>query len=159
MPPFPMRSTAAVSLLFSLFALVTQCLDAQSPEEKKSKEGIFECYTCLGRNYENCMFGQTLCAGACWKMIDEKHELIAKGCTAEDKSDNKEESDVDTKVKLPWSPNGAETIQDQTDHGPFDHWIRPGWSLRASPLSLGMHAQQCRLRALASLPMVTCCSS
>ncbi|CDW53655.1 hypothetical protein TTRE_0000192001 [Trichuris trichiura] len=105
-----MPFNAAITLLLAFFAALHQCSCTESTKEK-SREGIFECYTCLGRDYDNCMFGQTLCAGACWKMIDEKHELIAKGCTAEQKPDNQQESKVDTKVKLPWSPNGAETIQ------------------------------------------------
>ncbi|KFD70677.1 hypothetical protein M514_10455 [Trichuris suis] len=106
-----MPFNAAITLLLALFAALQQCSSAETTKEKSREGSTFECYTCLGRDYDNCIFGQTRCAGACWKMIDEKHELIAKGCTAEDKSDNEQESGVDTRVKLPWSPNGAETIQ------------------------------------------------
>ncbi|KAK6111253.1 putative integral membrane protein [Brugia pahangi] len=51
------------------------------------KSGTNACYTCMGRDMENCQTGTVCCSGACFKLIDEKHNLIMKGCTNEDQED------------------------------------------------------------------------
>uniref|UniRef100_A0A0R3S106 TIL domain-containing protein n=1 Tax=Elaeophora elaphi TaxID=1147741 RepID=A0A0R3S106_9BILA len=51
------------------------------------KAGTNACYTCMGRDMENCETGTVCCSGACFKLIDEKHNLIMKGCTNEDQED------------------------------------------------------------------------
>ncbi|KRY18114.1 hypothetical protein T12_1654 [Trichinella patagoniensis] len=70
----------------------------------------FRCYTCLGRDFDNCQSGSVQCAGTCWKIIDQEHELIAKGCTAEQKEDGTEEQNLNTRVQLPWTKD-LETIR------------------------------------------------
>ncbi|XP_003381329.1 hypothetical protein Tsp_07878 [Trichinella spiralis] len=42
--------------------------------------------------------------------LDSQHELIAKGCTAEQKEDGTEEQNLNTRVQLPWTKD-LETIQ------------------------------------------------
>ncbi|KAL3982873.1 hypothetical protein ACH3XW_48885 [Acanthocheilonema viteae] len=51
------------------------------------KAGTHACYTCMGRDMENCETGTVCCSGACFKLIDKKHNLIMKGCTNEDQED------------------------------------------------------------------------
>ncbi|EPB75838.1 hypothetical protein ANCCEY_05078 [Ancylostoma ceylanicum] len=45
------------------------------------------CYTCMGRDMENCMHGLTCCSGSCFKLVDEEHDMIVKGCTSDDEED------------------------------------------------------------------------
>ncbi|VDO54059.1 unnamed protein product [Haemonchus placei] len=45
------------------------------------------CYTCMGRDMENCMHGVTCCKGSCFKLVDEEHDMIVKGCTNDDEED------------------------------------------------------------------------
>ncbi|PIO70004.1 hypothetical protein TELCIR_08153 [Teladorsagia circumcincta] len=45
------------------------------------------CYTCMGRDMENCMHGLTCCKGSCFKLVDEEHDMIVKGCTNDDEED------------------------------------------------------------------------
>uniref|UniRef100_A0A7I4YRH5 DUF2769 domain-containing protein n=1 Tax=Haemonchus contortus TaxID=6289 RepID=A0A7I4YRH5_HAECO len=45
------------------------------------------CYTCMGRDMENCMHGKTCCKGSCFKLVDEEHDMIVKGCTNDDEED------------------------------------------------------------------------
>ncbi|CAG9535215.1 unnamed protein product [Cercopithifilaria johnstoni] len=51
------------------------------------KNGTNACYTCMGRDMENCETGTVCCSGSCFKLIDKKHNLIMKGCTNEDQED------------------------------------------------------------------------
>lgn len=75
------------------------------------------CYTCMGRDDDNCMHGLTCCKGSCFKLVDEgernceplleksgggeksadqkraggvgfsEHQMIVKGCTNDDEED------------------------------------------------------------------------
>ncbi|KAJ1362355.1 hypothetical protein KIN20_021880 [Parelaphostrongylus tenuis] len=45
------------------------------------------CYTCMGRDMANCMHGITCCKGSCFKLIDEEHDMVLKGCTNDDEED------------------------------------------------------------------------
>ncbi|VDK18222.1 unnamed protein product, partial [Anisakis simplex] len=49
--------------------------------------GTHACYTCMGRDMENCDRETVCCPGSCFKLVDEKHALIMKGCTKEDQED------------------------------------------------------------------------
>ncbi|WKY06841.1 hypothetical protein Q1695_006767 [Nippostrongylus brasiliensis] len=51
------------------------------------------CYTCMGRDLENCLHGLTCCKGSCFKLVDDEHEMIVKGCT------NADEEDASMKVR------------------------------------------------------------
>uniref|UniRef100_A0A1I8ADI2 Protein Diedel-like n=1 Tax=Steinernema glaseri TaxID=37863 RepID=A0A1I8ADI2_9BILA len=60
------------------------------------------CYTCMGRDMTDCDSGRVCCKGSCFKLIDEDHDLIVKGCTEEEQEDGsmkKRELDV----KLYWA--------------------------------------------------------
>ncbi|RCN47141.1 hypothetical protein ANCCAN_06867 [Ancylostoma caninum] len=41
----------------------------------------------MGRDMENCMHGLTCCSGSCFKLIDEEHDMVVKGCTSDDEED------------------------------------------------------------------------
>ncbi|KAL1246259.1 PiggyBac transposable element-derived protein [Trichinella spiralis] len=99
--------------LSGLFLLPVFCAEssAATTTTSVSENGApFRCYTCLGRDFDNCQSGSVQCAGTCWKIIDQEHELIAKGCTAEQKEDGTEEQNLNTRVQLPWTKD-LETIQ------------------------------------------------
>ncbi|VDM75950.1 unnamed protein product [Strongylus vulgaris] len=51
------------------------------------------CYTCMGRDMKNCRHGLTCCSGSCFKLVDEEHDMIVKGCT------NNDEEDASMKVR------------------------------------------------------------
>ncbi len=36
------------------------------------------CYVCLGSDMDDCIGEKVCCAGACFKMVDTKHQMIAK---------------------------------------------------------------------------------
>lgn len=41
----------------------------------------------MGRDDDNCMHGLTCCKGSCFKLVDEEHQMIVKGCTNDDEED------------------------------------------------------------------------
>ncbi|KRX26707.1 hypothetical protein T07_1227 [Trichinella nelsoni] len=98
--------------LSGLFLLPVFCAESSAATTTSVSENgaPFRCYTCLGRDFDNCQSGSVQCAGTCWKIIDQEHELIAKGCTAEQKEDGAEEQNLNTRVQLPWTKD-LETIQ------------------------------------------------
>ncbi|VDK30452.1 unnamed protein product [Gongylonema pulchrum] len=51
------------------------------------RDGAYACYTCMGRDMDNCETGTVCCRGACFKLVDKKHNLITKGCTNDDQED------------------------------------------------------------------------
>ncbi|CAJ0952815.1 unnamed protein product, partial [Mesorhabditis belari] len=52
------------------------------------KDGrTLSCYTCLGRDLENCEHGLSCCKGSCFKLVDKKHDVIIKGCTVANEED------------------------------------------------------------------------
>ncbi|VDM39039.1 unnamed protein product [Toxocara canis] len=66
------------------------------------KDGTHACYTCMGRDMVNCETGTVCCNGSCFKLVDEQHSLIMKGCT----SDEEEDGSMKRKtldVRLYWS--------------------------------------------------------
>ncbi|VDO97619.1 unnamed protein product [Soboliphyme baturini] len=99
--------SAIVCLVISI--LCTKAVGEISDKVWDKANATFSCYTCLGRDYENCLAGHVTCAGACWKLIDERHSLIAKGCTSAMKKAGMSE-EIDTGVKLPWT-DYSETIK------------------------------------------------
>ncbi|VDM93130.1 unnamed protein product [Litomosoides sigmodontis] len=36
-----------------------------------AKDGTNACYTCMGRDMDNCETGTVCCSGACFKLIDK----------------------------------------------------------------------------------------
>ncbi|EFO98884.1 hypothetical protein CRE_19667 [Caenorhabditis remanei] len=56
-------------------------------------KGEISCYSCMGRDMENCQSGLTCCKGACFKLEDIKHNVIVKGCV------NNREEDASMKVR------------------------------------------------------------
>ncbi|CAI5450422.1 unnamed protein product [Caenorhabditis angaria] len=80
-------------------------LNTVSPAQNCSAtKGAFSCYTCMGRDMQNCNWGTTCCKGACYKLEDVAHNLIIKGCVPT------REEDASMKVrtletKLYWTQN------------------------------------------------------
>ncbi|VDP18574.1 unnamed protein product [Onchocerca flexuosa] len=68
------------------------------------KGGANACYTCMGRDMENCETGTVCCSGSCFKLIDEKHDLIMKGCTNEDQEDGSMKRKT-FDIRLYWAQN------------------------------------------------------
>lgn len=58
----------------------------------------------MGRDMSNCETGTVCCGGACYKLVDEKHNLIMKGCTNEDEEDGSMKRKT-LNVKLYWVRN------------------------------------------------------
>ncbi|KAF8374784.1 hypothetical protein PRIPAC_81213 [Pristionchus pacificus] len=90
-----------------LFLSIAEMVSAEmyQPNCTDNKDGRkLACYSCMGRDMENCDWGLTCCKGSCFKLIDNDHELIVKGCTnggEEDASMKVRELDV----KLYWDKN------------------------------------------------------
>lgn len=81
-----------------------------SAGEGFDKAANLSCYTCLGRDMNNCDWGNVCCKGSCYKLVDEEHGLIAKGCSdaLEEDGSMKRRSSA---VKLYWAEN--EAIKDE----------------------------------------------
>jgi len=86
-----------------------KCPHETDPVGTKGRE--FSCYSCLGRDWDNCETGQTCCKTACFKIMDDDHSIIAKGCWAEITDDikqvpkHKSARSYETSVQLPWANN------------------------------------------------------
>jgi len=117
-----MKSLLSAVLVFTAISL-THCVDdihdvdcamnANAGGGKhKDSDGTtpFSCYSCLGRDLDNCESGQTCCQTACYKLVDERHSLIAKGCwdkgtdKVKDTPENESARTYKTDVELPWEP-------------------------------------------------------
>ncbi|KRZ72981.1 PiggyBac transposable element-derived protein 4 [Trichinella papuae] len=93
-----------------MYILPVLCAESSDTTTSVSENGTpFRCYTCLGRDFDNCQSGSVHCAGSCWKIIDHDHELIAKGCTAQQREDGTVDQNLNTRVQLPWTKD-LETI-------------------------------------------------
>jgi len=93
-------SSITSSFLFSI--LLFAIFRTAQGIEKNCTTDEHECFTCLGRDKLNCDWGRVCCAGACWKLIDEEHDIIAKGCT-KDKAEDGSSKQITTDVELPWA--------------------------------------------------------
>ncbi|KAK6752836.1 hypothetical protein RB195_003937 [Necator americanus] len=93
----------AIVLLMTLFSIVSGKLYQRNCSANTDGRTL-SCYTCMGRDMENCMHGLTCCGGSCFKLIDEEHDMVVKGCT------NDDEEDASMKIRtldmtLYWSNN------------------------------------------------------
>ncbi|CAI2354497.1 unnamed protein product [Caenorhabditis sp. 36 PRJEB53466] len=76
-----------------LSVLAVFCAAEASAATNCSAKGEITCYSCMGRDMENCQSGLTCCKGACFKLEDIKHNVIVKGCV------NNKEEDASMKVR------------------------------------------------------------
>jgi len=104
--------TVLLAVVFCLFYINVYCQEkTENVNCSVAIPGSMSCFTCLGRDSENCEWGQTCCKTACFKLIDQKHDIIAKGCWNEDSDYLKQLPEDDsarsytTTVALPWSNN------------------------------------------------------
>jgi hypothetical protein len=65
-----------VALMGVSFLVLVSIVDGQSTAGVK-------CHVCMGRDSDNCVYGEANCPGYCYKVVDKGHDLIAKGCTTE----------------------------------------------------------------------------
>ncbi|CAI4225883.1 unnamed protein product [Auanema sp. JU1783] len=92
-----------ISLQAILFLSFAVLISAQNCSRNKDGRTL-ECYTCLGRDMENCNKGSTCCKGSCFKLIDVEHNLIIKGCN-EGKEEDASMKVRELAVPLYWSKN------------------------------------------------------
>ncbi|EGT37581.1 hypothetical protein CAEBREN_13970 [Caenorhabditis brenneri] len=78
-------------LLLSFVAAL--CISETLAATNCTTKGEISCYSCMGRDMENCQSGLTCCKGACFKLEDIKHNVIVKGCV------NNREEDASMKVR------------------------------------------------------------
>jgi len=64
-----MKGVAVIGVAFLVLVSMVDC-------QKEVK-----CYVCMGRDSENCVYGEAACTGYCYKVVDTRNDLIAKGCT------------------------------------------------------------------------------
>ncbi|CAD6199730.1 unnamed protein product [Caenorhabditis auriculariae] len=90
--------------LLLLFIAVAAFANTVEGAANCSVSGELSCFSCMGRDMENCRSGLTCCKGACFKLQDLVHNVMVKGCV-----DTKEE-DASMKVRelnvpLYWADN------------------------------------------------------
>jgi len=102
------HSSIASSLFFFLFLI--SMTNTAFGVDKNCTEGEWECFTCMGRDKLNCDWGRVCCSGACWKLIDDDHDIIAKGCTKEKVEDGSSKL-FSTQVELPWAKDNEGKIE------------------------------------------------
>uniref|UniRef100_A0A915BHR9 Secreted protein n=2 Tax=Parascaris univalens TaxID=6257 RepID=A0A915BHR9_PARUN len=90
-----------ISHVILLLYCYSYCMAAEREYNCTAKEGTQACYTCMGRDMENCEMGTVCCSGSCFKLVDEKHDLIMKGCTNEHQEDGSMKRKT-LDVKLYW---------------------------------------------------------
>ncbi|CAB3398450.1 unnamed protein product [Caenorhabditis bovis] len=76
-----------------ILLLLASLLAAANCAANCTSKGEFSCFSCMGRDMENCESGLTCCQGACFKLEDIKHNVIVKGCV------NTKEEDASMKVR------------------------------------------------------------
>uniref|UniRef100_A0A914WEH3 Uncharacterized protein n=1 Tax=Plectus sambesii TaxID=2011161 RepID=A0A914WEH3_9BILA len=91
------------------------------------------CHTCMGGDSEGCNGGATCCTGSCFKLIDEEHDIVARGCRNESQEDGSVSSWV-TNVKLYWGNN--ELLQGRAYYCNNENYCNRGSSLIASVILL-----------------------
>ncbi|CAJ0587812.1 unnamed protein product, partial [Mesorhabditis spiculigera] len=85
-----MRGAVELFIVSELIALAYAQLPTQTPvvtcADRKDGRNL-SCYTCMGRDLQNCASGLACCSGSCFKLIDKKHEVVLKGCTLANEED------------------------------------------------------------------------
>ncbi|TMS38012.1 hypothetical protein L596_004828 [Steinernema carpocapsae] len=97
-------NTSALLCLFVVAVVLGSgsAADASYNCSTNTKGATLTCFTCMGRDMTECDTGRVCCKGSCFKLIDEEHELIVKGCTEEEQEDGSmKRRELD--VKLYWA--------------------------------------------------------
>lgn len=139
MEGLPIVRLSVFAFVFAVLCFHTSFAVYNKPEincterKGKDKSGPLACYTCMGRDMENCDWGTVCCKGACFKLVDEEHDIIAKGCTNEPQEDGSMRI-RDTTVKLHWAKN--EPLKGEMYYCTKNDYCNGGSSLIASVIVL-----------------------
>uniref|UniRef100_A0A914WT75 Uncharacterized protein n=1 Tax=Plectus sambesii TaxID=2011161 RepID=A0A914WT75_9BILA len=139
MEGIPLVRLTMFAIVFTVLCYHTTYAVISKPEVNcsakmgKDKTATLSCYTCMGRDSENCDWGNVCCKGSCFKLIDEEHDIIAKGCTNEEHEIGSMRIQ-DTKVHLYWSKN--ETLKGEMYYCKGKDYCNGGSSVVSSVVML-----------------------